>query len=163
MSFRVSAPADAIRYFMDRVQIDDIDGCWLWKLSAGSHGYGQLFWDRRVQTAHRFAYRLFCGDPGAKQINHTCGNRRCCNPAHLYAGTQLENFQDMLRHGTHVPPPHKRGSAVGNSKLTEEQAAQIKRGLAQGRAGSELATEFNVSPSTICLIRRGIRWAHVSS
>lgn len=163
MSTRVSAPADAIRYFMDRVQIDDVDDCWLWKLSTGSHGYGQLFWDKRVQTAHRFSYHLFRGDPGAKQINHTCGCRRCCNPAHLYAGNQLENFQDMLRHGTHVPPPHKRGSAVGNSKLTEEQAAEIKRGLAQGRPGSELAAQFNVSASTVSLIRRGIRWAHVNS
>lgn len=163
MSIRVSAPADAIRYFMDRVQIDDVDDCWLWKLSTGGHGYGQLFWDKRVQTAHRFAYHLFRGDPGSKQINHHCGNRRCCNPAHLYAGTQLENFQDMVRHGTHVPPPYKRGSEVGNSKLTEKQAAEIKRGLAQGLSGPHLARQFGVSVSTISLIRRGIRWGHVSS
>ena len=163
MSTRVSAPADAIRYFMDRVQIDDIDDCWLWKLSTGSHGYGQLFWDDRVQTAHRFSYHLFKGDPGRLNVNHICGKRRCCNPAHLYAGSQLENFQDMLRHGTHVPPPLKRGSQVGTSKLTEEQAAQIKCELRQGVSGVVLARRFNVSPSTVSLIRRGIRWAHVSS
>ena len=163
MSTRVSAPADAIRYFMDRVQIDDLDGCWLWKLSTGGHGYGQLSWDKRVQTAHRFSYHLFRGDPGTKQINHYCGNRRCCNPAHLYAGSPLQNFQDMVRHGTHVPPPYKRGSAVGTSKLTEKQAAEIKQGLAKGLSGPHLARQFGVSVSTISLIRRGIRWAHVSS
>lgn len=163
MKSRVTAPAEAIRYFMDRVEIEQIDLCWLWKRSTGSHGYGQLFWDGRVQTAHRFAYHLFCGDPGTAQINHRCGNRKCCNPAHLYAGTQLENFQDMVSHGTHVPPPHKQGSAVGTSKLTEVQAAAIKRGLAQGIAGIELARKYRVSPSTVSLIRRGIRWAHVSS
>ena len=163
MNSRVTAPAKAIRYFMDRVRIDDIDACWFWQRSTGSHGYGQLFWDNKVQTAHRFAYHLFCGDPGNAQINHRCGNRKCCNPAHLYAGTQLDNFRDMVNHGTHVPPPHKQGSAVGNSKLTEAEAAEIKRCLAKGVAGAQLARQFNVSASTISLIRKGIRWRHVSS
>lgn len=162
MSQRVSDPVAAIQYFLKRVDIPSLDACWTWKLSVGGPGYGQLFWDKKVQTAHRFAYKLFKGDPAGKQVNHRCGNRRCCNPAHLYAGTALENFHDMLSHGTHVPPPLKRGSEVGTSKLTEEQAAQIKQGLAQGMTGVELARRFNVSVSTISLIRRGIRWAHIS-
>jgi hypothetical protein len=163
MKERVSAPAEAIQYFLERVEITSIDSCWIWRLSIGSHGYGQLYWDGKNQTAHRFSHHLFKGDPGRLNVNHTCGNRACCNPAHLYAGTQLENFQDMLRHGTHTPPPHKKGSAVGTSKLTERQAAEIKQALEKGEKGTRLATRFNVSPSTISLIRRGMRWQHVST
>lgn len=163
MAPRVSDPAAAIQYFLGRVDIQSLEGCWLWRLSTGSHGYGQLFWDERVQTAHRFAYQLFKGDPQGLQVNHQCGNRRCCNPAHLYAGTQLQNFHDMVRHGTHTPPPYKKGSEVGNSKLTEAEAVEIKRELQRGESGAALARRFNVSVSTISLIKRGIRWAHVST
>jgi len=163
MSFMVSAPAEAIQYFFARVEIGELDDCWFWKLSVGGPGYGQLFWDGKVQTAHRFAYRLFKGDPAGAQINHACGNRRCCNPAHLYAGSAKQNFDDMVRHGRHVPPPHKQGSEVGNSKLIEEEAAQIKAGLAKGETGASLARRFGVSVSTISLIKRGVRWQHVST
>lgn len=163
MSFMVSAPAEAIQYFLARVEIGELDDCWLWKLSVGGPGYGQLFWDRKVRTAHRFAYRLFKGDPKGAQINHLCGNRRCCNPAHLYAGSAKQNFEDMVRHGNHVPPPYKKGSDVGNSKLTEQDAAQIKAGLAKGETGAVLARRFGVSASTVSLIKRGIRWQHVSN
>jgi len=163
MKERVSAPAEAIQYFLERVEITSIDSCWIWKLSTGSHGYGQLYWDGRVQTAHRFSHHLFKGDPGRLNVNHICGNRTCCNPAHLYAGTQLENFQDMVRHGTHTPPPHKKGSEIGNSKLTEAQAAEIKQALRKGENGATIARRHSVSKSTVSLIRRGIRWAHVSS
>lgn len=162
MSIILPLQDEAMRYFTERVDIRGQRECWLWKLSTGSHGYGQLFWDKKVQTAHRFAYKLFIGDPGRLQVNHICGNRKCCNPSHLYAGTQLENFYDMLRHGTHTPPPHKKGSQVGNSKLTEAEVRQIKIALKSGENGASIARRFNVSVSTISLIRRNIRWAHVS-
>lgn len=92
------------------------------------------------------------------QVNHRCGNRRCCNPEHLYAGTQLENFHDMVGHKTHVPPPRKIGEAVGTSKLTNAEARAIKDSLAIGCGVSELARQYGVSPSTVSLIKRGLRW-----
>lgn len=146
-------------YFVRKVDICEPWKCWRWKASVGSHGYGNWAHNKRTRTAHRAAYQLFHGDPGKLQVNHRCGNRRCCNPDHLYAGTQLENFRDMVEHGTHVPPPCKIGSEVGNSKLTATQARAIKEGLACGVSGSELARQYGVSPSTVSLIRRGRRWA----
>lgn len=162
MNHSISESEKAARYLLDRVQVGKADECWLWKLSTGSHGYGQLFWDHRVQTAHRFSYKLFKGDPGRLQVNHSCGNRRCCNPAHLYAGTQLQNYKDMLRHGTHVPPPHKVGSEIGNSKLTEADAIKIKQMLKNGIPGASIARQYSVSVSLISLIKREKLWKHVS-
>lgn len=161
MKNRVTDPAAAIQYFLERVEITSLEHCWQWKLSTGSHGYGQLFWDGRVQTAHRFSYHLFRGDPGKLQINHKCGNKRCCNPAHIYAGTQLENFKDMLQHGTHVPPPLLKGEQIGNAALTDQQASEIKQALLAGSTRQALATQYGVSVSTVSLISRNLRYAHV--
>jgi transposase len=95
------------------------------------------------------------------QVNHICGNRRCCNPWHLYAGTQKENFQDMLRHGTHKAPPLARGEKVGNASLSDAEASQVKKLLLAGASCSKLAETFGVSLSTISLIKRNKRYAHV--
>jgi len=152
---------EAIAYLLARVEQDPISGCWLWRLSVGSHGYGQCFWQGKVKTAHRMSYQLFNGDPGDLFVLHQCGNRRCCNPDHLYAGTQLDNFHDMVRHGTHVPPPKLKGEEVGNSVLTDKQASEIKRGLLRGVSAVQLSRAYGVSPSTIGLIKQNKRYKHV--
>ncbi|WP_434452948.1 HNH endonuclease signature motif containing protein [Lentzea sp. E54] len=33
------------------------------------------------------------------QVNHHCDTPSCCNPDHLYWGTQSENMQDCVRRG----------------------------------------------------------------
>lgn len=160
MSSNVAVPGPW-EYFVRKVSICEPWNCWLWKDSVGSHGYGNWAHNKTTGTAHRASYRLFYKDPGKLQVNHKCGNRRCCNPNHLYAGTQLENFQDMLLHGTHVAPPVLKGEQVGNSKLTNAQASTIKTALLAGVTGVELAQRFEISPSAVSLIRRNRRYAHV--
>ncbi|WP_089946011.1 HNH endonuclease [Litoreibacter albidus] len=32
--------------------------------------------------------------PAGEVVRHRCNNRRCINPDHLVAGTQLENIED---------------------------------------------------------------------
>jgi hypothetical protein len=43
------------------------------------------------------------------QILHRCDNPQCCNPEHLFVGTQAENMADMRRKGRgrnrHSPKP----------------------------------------------------------
>lgn len=161
MPATVTRRGDAFNYFLDRVDYSSLFFCWNWKLSTGSHGYGQLFWDKKVQTAHRFSYLLFKGDPGEKHVLHKCGNRRCCNPLHLYAGTQKQNFGDMVRHGTYSPPPRFQGERVANSALLDAQASEIKQRLLEGASCEDLARRYKVSISTISLVKRNQRYAHV--
>lgn len=90
----------------------DSDGCWIWQKSFGSHGYGNIgTGGNRVEAAHRVALEVFKGQiPNGLLALHECGNRKCCNPEHLYAGTREQNVADSKRHGTFSPPPvHKKG------------------------------------------------------
>lgn len=71
------------RYISDRVIIES-SGCWNWRLST-SNGYGQAFFRGTTFLAHRAAWLAFVGPLREdKQLNHTCGNRKCANPRHLF-------------------------------------------------------------------------------
>jgi len=156
-------------YYVRKVRIGLPHECWEWMGSVGGPGYGNWsdsqFGGKRVRTAHRAAYELFFGDPGALQVNHRCGNRRCCNPDHLYAGTQQQNHADSIKHGTHFPPPFVCGNKVGNqhghSPLTEEMVRDIRKRRAAGERGIDLAVKLKVSPNLICSIYKRKTWAWV--
>lgn len=83
--------------FWVRVAVGSPDICWLWRLSCGSHGYGQIgWWDEnrrsRMVLAHRLAWELSNGPiPGDLTVDHLCRVRRCCNPAHLRLLTNADN------------------------------------------------------------------------
>ena len=147
-------------YFHGKVRVGAPDECWPWLASCGNHGYGNwhfLLAGKISQTAHRAAFTLFKGEP-VGQVNHHCGNRRCCNPAHLYDGTQRQNHEDSVEHGTHSPPPHFQGERIGTAKLTEDQVRAIKRRLAAGETQTNLARDFGVHLSTVHLIKTGRNW-----
>lgn len=91
--------------------------CWVWKLSTGSHGYGQwipipghpVF--GRNWLVHRLAWHLTRGAiPPGWTIDHECRNRRCCNPEHLRLRTNVDNARDNgMAIRTHCPQGHPYG------------------------------------------------------
>lgn len=82
-----------------------VGDCWVWTKSVGSHGYGNICTGASlIETAHRVSYEVFNGEiPAGQVIMHSCNNKRCCNPAHLSAGTQSQNMLDGLRNGRDSP------------------------------------------------------------
>ncbi len=84
---------------MDRVE------CWPWRGAVGDKGHGRFKIGGKLVSPHVFAYEYFYGplpDSDAYHgwvVRHSCDNPPCCNPAHLLAGSQLENVRDMVRRG----------------------------------------------------------------
>jgi hypothetical protein len=132
-------------------------GCWLWIGAIGNAGYGVIRVERRMWGAHRLSYTLHKGPVAlGLRICHTCDNRACVNPDHLYAGTAAQNTGDASRRGR-----MERGSARHCSVLSERQIPEIRKMLRNGLTCIAIAQQFGVDSSTISHIKRGLTWRHV--
>lgn len=72
------------------------DRCWPWLATYHpDDGYGRIGIAGRSHLAHRVSYRLAFGPVDADvEIDHTCFNRLCVNPAHLRPVTHKQNNEN---------------------------------------------------------------------
>lgn len=145
--------------FWRKVDQRGADECWPW-LGSTTRGYGHARLGDRVQRAHRLAYELTHGElPSGLYVLHHCDNPPCCNPAHLYLGTQAQNVRDRetrQRSGG----VKMRGESNPSARLTWEQVEYIRDRIRAGQRGvqAELARELGVGTATISRIARGSHW-----
>lgn len=70
-------------------------GCWIWQGGTSPDGYGKVKRFGKTVRAHRLFYEHHVeAVPEGLWVLHRCDTPLCVNPAHLFAGTQLENEQD---------------------------------------------------------------------
>lgn len=71
------------------------DGCWEWKGTKTSDGYGRIFDSGKPFYAHRISWE-FVNPPliRSAELDHMCHNRACVNPAHLRESTRSLNNQN---------------------------------------------------------------------
>jgi len=78
------------------------DGCWPWTGVRDKNGYGfvQADGNAGLRRVARVLLEMQ-GGPLAEgeQACHHCDNPPCCNPAHLFRGTNAENHMDMVFKG----------------------------------------------------------------
>jgi len=138
--------------FWSLVALGGPDDCWEWQAGVNGDGYGYF----KKQRATRVAYALRNGAPEGLVL-HTCGNRLCCNPAHLYDGTHDENMQDMARDGTH-DGHNRRSQAHPCALLSNADVLAIRTSKEKG---VRLAERYGVAQSTISSIRHRTRWVYL--
>ena len=139
----------------------DERGCW----NCTSHvphakeGYPRMMRDKKYEFIFHHMYRKHRGEiePGLI-VCHTCDNRVCINPDHLFIGTHKDNSDDMWAKGRGVPNPAKPGQDHPNAKLDEAQARHIKFSNEKPAA---LSQQYGVRLEQIYKIRRGASWPHL--
>lgn len=130
-------------------------GCWRWTDRIEDTGYGLVHVPKlRNQRAHRVAWVL--ANPGSvipmqshrksMAVCHTCDNRWCVNPKHLWLGTDGDNARDAQRKGRMA-----QGEAHYAAKLTATEVQAIRADLRPTRV---LAAEYGVTNGTISFVRR---------
>jgi hypothetical protein len=139
-------------------------GCWEWQ-GATSNGYGTLLENgtgSRAWYVHRYSWTIHFGPiPEGMYVCHTCDNRICIRPQHLWLGTNAENLKDMHSKGRgHIPsvPP---GENHHLAKLTNTQVLSIREAHASGETETSIASRFGVTQPNIGYIVRRHTWKHI--
>lgn len=139
-----------------RVNKDGPNGCWIYSGATDRRGYGRPAYKQKRYYAHRRSYEIHRGPiPAGMLVLHKCDNPPCCNPEHLFLGTDADNAQDKARKGRALG-----GEKCIHAKLTEPQVIEIKaqRGKATQR---ELAARYGVTQPAITAILAGRTWKHL--
>lgn len=143
--------------FWSKVERRNPDECWPWTAAKDKDGYGKFGVGGRTIRSNRYAYAVTSGEiPHGLFVCHICDNPACCNPGHLWAGTNADNLADKAAKGR---APH--GSGHPNAKLTERDVVEIKDLLAMGVPTAMVADIFGVVRRTVADISNGNTWGHV--
>lgn len=118
-------------------------------------GYYQVDIAKKTHLIHRLVCIAFNGPApeGMNIVRHLDGNTFNNVPSNLAWGTQKDNCQDTVKHGR----SHK-GTRHPMNKLTEDEVRSIRKALAEGAKGIDLAEQFGVSFQLISRIKTNKSW-----
>ncbi len=132
-------------------------GCIEWQGSR-DHGYGQFsVSSHKPQRAQRASYEFFVGPiPEGMFVCHTCDNRACVNPVHLFVGTHADNMADSVRKRRHTY-----GERHNLVKLTEADVLEIRRRCAAGESQRSIAKDKKITQTNVSMIHTRRTWRHI--
>ncbi len=173
--------------FWALVRFADGDKCWPWEGSINNDGYGRIWFHGKKFSAHRTAYALAIDDiPPGLNVCHSCDNTICCNPSHLWLGTNRQNVNDAKTKGrlwdgstsvfkkdpgaasrmirkmrAESPEKFARGERVNTAKLNASDIPVI-RNLARSGSFAAIARMYSVTPANIRFIANRKTWKHIA-
>ncbi len=123
-----------------------VGDCWECHLEPVAKGYCYVAVggrEGRRLRVHRLVYAEAKGAiPDGLMVLHTCDNRRCIRPEHLFLGTAQNNTDDMITKGRKIDD-----SNVG-ARRREATGKLIGSLLAQGLAPYEILKRLGISYGT---------------
>jgi len=148
--------------FWAKVKLGAESMCWEWTGARNKWGYGATSLDGRQMNASRVAWILTHGPiAGGVVVCHTCDNPACCNPSHLFLGTQADNLRDCQEKGRHRCVASGRAHPRPRAKLSEELVLEARRLYARGVSQVQIGNRLGVHSSTISRAVRGEYWSFV--
>jgi hypothetical protein len=160
---------------LSKIKEDEITGCWNFtgatiesrggksknSRKAGRYGYIGISIEGKHKNilVHRYMYWHHFLNPQGFELNkltkemcvcHKCDNTLCCNPDHLFLGTNKDNSQDASKKGR-----LQKGEDHTGSKLTESQVLEIFK--MKGTL-KEIAYKYNIKSHTVLDIKNREIW-----
>jgi|SRR6185503_9585571 len=137
--------------------------CWEFTGQIDNKGYGRRTFTiegkKSKRPVHQIAYRLWKGDIIKDfYVCHTCDNRKCFNPDHLWVGTTKENLQDMRVKGR---SNERKGENHPKAKLTKNDVLDIRKDYENGISMASMARKYSVSTVAIDYICKRKNWKHI--
>lgn len=160
----VRSRRDYVSFFQEKIKnnICKTDtGCWVWigNNSPSFGKYGRLKISGRAIAVHILSYKLFVSPiPSGMLVCHKCDNPPCCNPDHLFLGSNKDNISDMVAKNRQA-----KGERIATSKLNAEQVLEIRRLWLTGELNQQqIGARFGVTGGNVSLIVKRKAWIHLN-
>lgn len=152
-SFELPARQSPIDMAMARIEMIPESGCWIWMGALNNKGYsilkGAQFGFHGEQYGHRVMFLAYGNKLSGEQVLcHVCDTPCCINPAHLFAGTHMDNFLDA----------RSKNRLNGQAKLSAAQISEIRR---DKRTQKTIAAEYGICQSNVSRIKSAETWKWV--
>lgn len=123
--------------FWSRVNTNGgVEACWPWTGRVHqTEGYGQFDALNTTLITHRVAFELRVRPLLAGElVCHRCDNPPCCNPAHLFVGTHLDNNRDRHVKGRSatIRRPDPSQMSRGDDHYARKHPERLARGERHG-------------------------------
>lgn len=140
----------AVDRFLTKVLITSRLECWPWLGALDNYGYGLMGVDGKTIKAHRLSYSIHTGPiRDGLHVLHTCDNRECCNPNHLWLGTNEQNTADKVAKNRQA-----RGDVL---RMSGGKFQRAKTACIRGHVFSPENTRLNMG-KRVCRTCERLRW-----